>query len=87
MLHPKTAPSKELTKIEITTPPSKTEYQVGETFDKTGMVVTATYSDESTEAVEDYSFEPSGALAVENTKVTITYQGKTAEQTITVSGE
>ena len=51
------------------------------------MVVTATYSDESTEVIEDYAFEPSGALVVENTTITISYQGKTAEQTITVNAE
>lgn len=51
------------------------------------MVVTATYSDESTEVVSDYTFEPSGALTAEDVKVTISYKGKTAEQAITVTGE
>lgn len=49
------------------------------------MVVTATYSDESTEVVSDYTFEPSGALTAEDTEITISYQGKTATQAITVS--
>ena len=31
--------------IEITTPPTKTEYKAGEKFDPTGMVVTAHYTD------------------------------------------
>ena len=34
--------------IEITTPPAKTEYMVGEDFDPTGMVVTAHYTDDTT---------------------------------------
>ena len=34
--------------IEITTPPTKTEYTAGEDFDPTGMVVTAVYKDGST---------------------------------------
>ena len=34
--------------IEITTPPTKTEYMVGEDFDPTGMVVTAHYTDGTT---------------------------------------
>ena len=34
--------------IEITTPPAKTEYMVGEDFDPTGMVVTAHYTDGTT---------------------------------------
>ena len=34
--------------IEITTPPTKTEYMAGEDFDPTGMVVTAHYTDGTT---------------------------------------
>lgn len=34
--------------IEITTPPTKTEYKAGEDFDPTGMVVTAHYTDGTT---------------------------------------
>lgn len=37
-----------LTGIAITTPPTKTAYKVGETFDPAGMVVTATYSNGAT---------------------------------------
>lgn len=37
--------------IEITTDPTKTSYKCGETIDLDGMVVTATYSDASTEDV------------------------------------
>ena len=39
--------SAELSSIEITTPPTKTEYVAGEKFDPTGMVVTAKYDDET----------------------------------------
>ncbi|MDR1754211.1 MAG: InlB B-repeat-containing protein, partial [Eubacterium sp.] len=39
------APSKTLNSIAITTAPGKTVYTAGESFDQTGMVVTATYSD------------------------------------------
>lgn len=34
--------------IEITTPPDKTEYNAGDKFDPTGMVVTAVYEDDTT---------------------------------------
>jgi hypothetical protein len=41
----------ELTSIAVTTPPTKTVYIIGEMLDLTGIVVTATYSDSSTEDV------------------------------------
>ena len=40
--------AKTLTKIELTTAPTKTAYEIGETIDTTGMKVTATFSDGST---------------------------------------
>lgn len=81
---------KTLSSIAITTPPSKTAYTDGETFDTTGMVVTASYSDSSTEVVtDDCTFTPSEALSTDDTEVTIsyTYDGvtKTATQAITVT--
>lgn len=71
--------------IEVTTPPTKTTYYAGETFDPTGMVVTATKESSSTEVVTDYTISPSGALSVSDTYVTISYQGKTCTQAITVN--
>ena len=46
----------------------------------TGIVVTASYSDGSTEAVTDYTL--SGSIAEGNNTVTVTYQGKTATFTV-----
>ena len=37
------------TKIEVTGKPNKTDYTAGETFDPTGLTVTVTYSDNSTD--------------------------------------
>ena len=48
--------TKTLSSIAITTAPTKTTYSVGDTFDPTGMVVTATYSDSSTAVVDTYSY-------------------------------
>lgn len=77
-----------LTGISITTPPTKTTYTKGETFDHAGMVVTATYSNGATLACTGYSYEPNTPLDDGTTKVTIRYtEGgvtKTAEQAITV---
>ena len=78
-----------LQNIKIETAPTKTEYKVGEKFDKTGMVVTAEYNDGTTKEVADYTYSPEGKLAELNTKITVTYKEgdvtKTAEQTIKVT--
>lgn len=78
-----------LTSIAITKAPSKTNYTEGNTFSKTGMVVTATYSDGTKKEVTNYSVSPSGALKTTDKKVTITYtEGgvtKTVNQAISVA--
>ena len=77
-----------LTGISITTPPTKTSYKAGETFDPAGMVVTANYSNGATLTNPAYTISPAGALTASDTAVTITYtEGgvtKTATQAITV---
>lgn len=74
-----------LESIAITTPPNKVEYVEGETFDATGMVVTAYYSDDTSEAVTGYTVSKTTALSTSDTSITITYGGKTATQAITVT--
>ena len=53
------------------------------------MVVTATYSDNNTEAVTGYTYLPNGALATSDTEITISYTEngvtKTTTQAITVN--
>ena len=75
--------------IAVTTPPSKTAYKYGETFQPAGMVVTAYYTDDTSRAVTGYTYSPTGALAMNNTTITISYsEGSVTEQTtqaITVS--
>lgn len=85
ILHLSPAPTPVLTGIEVTTQPTKVTYQVGETFDPTGMVVTGTYSDSSTAEISDYTFSPSGALATTDTEVTITKDTFTDTVAITVT--
>ena len=80
--------------IEITTPATKLTYGEGETFSPAGMVVTATYVDESdatnakTEVLttDVLTFVPAltAPLTLSDNKVTISYDGKTATQAITV---
>lgn len=78
-----------LASISITTPPAKTTYTAGETFDPAGMVVEATYSNGATLKCTGYSYEPNTPLTDGTTKVTIRYTegGVTAtvEQAITVT--
>lgn len=80
---------RELQSIAITTPPTKTEYAQGENFDKTGMVVTATYSDGSKKSVTDYTVENGNNLAAGATSVTIKYAEldnvRTETQAVTVT--
>lgn len=67
----------EVASISVTTKPTKTDYEVGDKFDPTGMVVTATYADGTEEAVTDYTYAPTGALTMKDTKITITYKEQT----------
>ena len=81
--------AKVLDSIEITTPPNKTAYFSGETFNPAGMVVTAHYTDGSSQAVSGYTYSPTGALVTGNTTITVSYSEggvtKTDTQTITVT--
>ena len=78
---------KTLSKIEITTPPTKTAYTEGEKFDKTGMKVIATYSDETTKEVTDYTYTPAGELKTTDTAITVSYKEgeKTVEAKYTIT--
>lgn len=56
--------------VAVTHAPTKTAYNVGETFDPTGLVVTATYADGTTEDVTDgCTFSPT-VMAASTTAVT-----------------
>ena len=79
--------SKELLSIAVTTAPTKITYSEGELFDNTGMVITATYDDESTENPTDYTWSPNGALTPSDTYVTISWGGKSTTQPITVNAK
>ena len=86
---PKAGSPKTLDRIDITTPPAKTAYTAGESFDPAGMEVIATYSDSSTATVTGYTVSPAGALSESDTQITVTYTEdgvvKTATQAITVT--
>lgn len=73
-----------LTEMEITTPPTKTNYVVGQSFDKTGMKISGKYESGITREITDYTIEDGSNLILEQTYVTISSQGKTVTQPITV---
>lgn len=59
--------------LAVTTPPTKTVYEAGDSFDKTGMVVTVTYDDASTREVTNYNCSPV-VLSINDTYITISYR-------------
>lgn len=82
-----------LSSISVSTAPTKTTYTAGEYFDPTGLVITRTYSNSTSDTytyanhTSEFSFSPttSTALTTANTSVTITYNSKTCSQAITVN--
>ena len=74
-----------LSYISVYTPPTKTTYFEGELFDAAGMVIKAYYSDFTNEVVNLYVYAPQTALTTSDTFITITYNGKTTTQSITVN--
>lgn len=78
----------DLVSIAITNPPDKTVYKLNEYFDRTGMLVTATFADGKSRIVSGYSVSPNGALGKNDTTITVSYTRKgitkTATQAITV---
>lgn len=80
---------KVLKSIAISGEATKTTYFEGETFDPTGLVVTATYDDESTKVVTDdvkWACTPETlTLGATEVNVTATYGEKTASKTVAVT--
>lgn len=85
--------TKTLSSISVNTAPTKIAYETGDYFDPTGLVITRTYSDKTSDTysyanhTSEFTFNPttSTALTTSHTSVTITYGGKSTSQTITVS--
>ena len=80
---------KVLKSIAISGEATKTTYKEGEAFDPTGLVVTATYDDESTEDVTgrvEWTFNPETlTLGTNEVKATATYGEMTASKPVTVT--
>lgn len=76
-----------VTGIEITKAPNKVKYVVGQNFDTTGMIVIATYKSGIQKEVIDYTIKDGTNLQIEQTTVTVEYEGKSAIQSITVEAK
>ena len=74
--------AKTITNLSFTGTPTKTSYNSGESFDPTGLTVTATFNDESSENVTALVTWTPDPLTTGTTSVTGTYMGLT----INVSG-
>jgi hypothetical protein len=80
----------ELTSIEVTTPPTKTAYSVGEYFDPAGAIVTATFADLSTaDVTSSVTWTPTETLTALDIAATASYLyhgvTETADTPITVT--
>ena len=75
-----------LMSIAVKTLPNKVTYTAGEELDLTGLVITATYSDESTQDITAGYTHSSPNMETKGEKeVTITYEGKETSFNITVN--
>jgi hypothetical protein len=90
-----TNPVKTLESITVASPPNKVVYMAGEDFNSAGLAVRADYSDGSTAQVAGYTLAWNGSPLAEGNQsitsetgqktITVAYQEKTAEFTITVN--
>lgn len=84
---------KSLTGISVKTAPTTTVYTEGEYFDPTGLVITASYDDLSSEDIaydgneSEFAFAPSlsTALTTSDESVTISYGSESCNQSIVVN--
>lgn len=65
-----------LTGITVTTLPKKVRYKVKETFDPTGITVTANYDDGTSKTVTDYAMTQPDMTTHGSKTITITYEDK-----------
>ena len=76
-----------ITKIEISTAPTKTEYQIGESLDVSGGKIKVSYSDNTAKTVAITAAMCSGfsSTSAGNKTITVKYEGKTATFKVNVN--
>ncbi len=73
--------------ITVSTPPSKVSYFAGDKLNTAGLSIEVTYNNGTSETLySGFTTSPANGatLSTSNTKVTVSYEGKTATQSITV---
>ena len=75
---------KAVTAVSLRVEGAKTEYLVGEKFDKTNLKVYVVMSDGTEQEVDDYYVSPSKALKIDDKVVTIYYEDLSIEVAISV---
>lgn len=73
-----------VTRLEVTHMPTKTRYFVGETFDSTGLIITAYYNDNTSEQVTGYTLSSQDMSVYGSKTVTVTFDEKTVDFSILV---
>ena len=73
-----------VTGIIITVPPTKTLYVTGQTFDSTGMVVSAIYENGASQAITGYTITD-GTIAEGQSNVTISYKDPETNKVFTTT--
>lgn len=74
--------------ITVTTPPTKTTYSVGESIDLTGAVITATFTDATTQNVTSFVTTDAATVLAHagvDKAVTVSFMGHTDSFTVTVT--
>ena len=76
-----------VTGIELVSAPAKLNYAIGEELDLSGMVIKAKYSDGGKQTLSESEYTVSGydKNKAGEQKITVSYEGKTAEFTVNVS--
>ena len=75
----------ELVSIAVTADPNKTDYEYGDSFDNTGMEVTAYYNDGNSATVTDYVVGADIIKIIGEVTITVEYGGMSAVTTINVA--
>jgi len=76
-----------LTSITVTKAPTKNTYYINETFDSSGLVITANYSDGTSKPVSAYSLSTPIMSTAGTKTITVTFEGKTATFNISVTAD
>lgn len=73
-----------LSSIAVSKMPTKTNYVVGESYDGSGLAITATYSDKTTKVITGYSVTGFSSAKAGEVTISVTFEGKATSFKITI---